>query len=236
MRTVAIVQCRLGSARLPAKALRALGGRPMLDHVIERACAIEGVDEVIFATSVTEQDRAILAVGAARGLQTFRGSEWDVLDRMVKAARWAEADVIVRLTGDCPLLAPDVAVQVLALYWAQRRSVGGVYAWNDTARSGWPDGMDVEVFDLDLLERAADRTTDKESREHVTPQIRRLARQLLTLPSPRDLSRVKLSVDRLEDFETVTRVASFLNGDLRWPATAQACVAAGLIEQSELER
>lgn len=227
MRTVVVVQSRVGSSRLPGKALMALAGRPMLDHVLERACAIQGVDDVVLATTTSDRDSALVSVAAARGVRTWTGSEWDVLGRVRDAASWANADIVVRITGDCPLLCPVTAGRVLGVF---RTMTPTGYAWNDTSRSGFPDGMDVEVFSRVLLERAAERAQDKVDREHVTPYIRSLANQVAIVRSAVDLARLKLSVDRIEELACVRAIVSHLRpGALTLGATVQACMAAGVL-------
>lgn len=234
MRVVAIIQARMGSSRLPGKALMALRGRPLLSHVIERVQATPGVSEVMLATSLNARDDALLSVAALHGIRHWRGSEWDVLDRLRAAARWARADVVMRVTADCPLFAPDVAGAVLALY-QQGRPDAYEYAWNDTAASGWPDGTDVEVFPRALLEVANDQRATRTDREHVTPRVRKLATCVRVLKAPFNLTRLKLSVDKAEDLDRVARVVAELrSGDLSWAATARACVTAGLVEEREI--
>ena len=223
-RVVVLVQARAGSQRLPGKALRPLAGRPMLAHVLDRARSL-GYD-VVLATSVLDRDDGVAAVAAGCGIPVVRGSEWDVLGRMADAARLARADTVVRITGDCPLWAPDVGVRTLALY----RETGGLgYVSNDTLVSGWPDGTDVEVFSASWLYLAAAQTREgrdweywQHDREHVTPWIRRHA-PCLTLRSSEDWRAVKLSVDSSDDFARVQGVLSELNGGgQEWSATKQA--------------
>lgn len=239
MRTVGVIQCRFGSARLPGKALRALRGRPLLSHVIERVQATSGLDEVILATSESERDTAIVSVAATYGVRTWRGSEHDVLGRIRDAARWANADVVVRVTADCPLWAPDVGSRVIEAYHALcvAPSVTGqsVYVWNDTCRSGYPDGLDVEVFSMWLLDQAAASTYRSEDREHVTPGIRRLALNVGTVRAPFNLTRLKLSVDREIDLALVASVVRHITpGDFSWDETARALVLAGVIASEDV--
>ncbi len=230
MRTVAIVQARLGSSRLPGKALLALRGQPMLKHVLERVLSTLGLDEVVLATSVSPRDIGLVHVAGTCGIRSYAGSEHDVLDRVQAAAKKFHADVVMRVTADCPLFAPDIAAAVLALHRQETEAGGsGVYAWNDTARSGWPDGTDVEVFDYHLLELASFGTVSRNDREHVTPGIRKLARLVATHPSPHALSAVKLSVDTAADFDRVSAVAMHLDQDFSWAATYRACVEAGIV-------
>lgn len=247
MRTVAVIQCRFGSSRLYGKALLKLSGRPMLAHVIERARAIPGVHGLMMATTTTDRDDAVANVAAQHDVPFWRGSEPDVLGRFRQAAELAKADVVMRITGDCPLLCPDVAQMVLDAYLAGPRDG---YAWNDTARSGWPDGQDVEVFSMQLLARTEQATridtsvrrdVQKErDREHVTPAMRgddrrpALARRVTVVPCPLQLSRLKLSVDSPKDYERAMLLSRYVGGDLSWPALVKACVKAGLATREEV--
>lgn len=225
-RIVAIVQARFGSSRLPGKALRPLAGRPMVLHVLERAAAM-GFSTWL-ATSDRDSDTLLAETAIAAGYPVYRGAERDVLRRMRETAEVAQADVVVRVTGDCPLFAPDVGllvVQQLALAgWA------GI-STNDTTKSGYPDGLDVEVFPLDLLRQAdflaAQPQHDADAkawaeREHVTPRIRRIGPHHV-LKASDNWRQVKLSVDESADFERVAQVlAHRTDGDLSWAATQAA--------------
>lgn len=181
----------------------------MIAHVIERVQAVRGVDEVVLATSESERDSALAAEGRARGVKVFCGSEWDVLGRMAMAAARYKADVILRLTGDCPLLCPFIVEEVLDLY---KRLEGAAYVWNDVTRSGYSDGSDAECFSADMLYCANSNASDKMDREHVTPWIRR-EYSTFTVKTPRgeDYMRWKLSVDTARDFDFVADVFAHLS-------------------------
>ncbi len=222
--TAVLVQARMGSERLPAKSLRGLQGRPMVAHVLERAVAI-GAGQVWLVTSINDRDTPLAELAQALGLPVHRGSEWDVLQRMSDAAREAEATTVMRLTGDCPLLAPDVSRDVLDLYLSEAGD--HYYASNDTTRSGWPDGLDTEVFPAHALHRAAAVSMSAADREHVTPWIRRSLNNLVFTNRTEDWRRVKLSVDRVEDFDRVAcimahRGTSGSESALDWPVTRAA--------------
>lgn len=215
---VTIVQARFGSSRLPGKATKPLAGRPILAHVLERAEAIGW--PVLLATSEASPDDAVATIGQQAKIPVFRGSEWDVLGRLAAAARVAEARIVVRITGDCPLLAPDVAREVIQLYC----QTGGI-ATNDTTVSGWPDGLDVEVFTAADLCEAAARATDRADREHVTPWLRR-NRPHAVLKYSENWRELKLSVDTPADLARVKAISALLDGGgLEWAATRSACVA-----------
>lgn len=203
-RTIAIIQARFGSSRLPGKALRPIQGRPLISHVIERAQAIPGIDGVVLATTGREEDDGLANEATARGLAVIRGSVDDVLDRIYLAAALSGAEVVMRLTGDCPFLDPAIASEVLTAY--QRGS--NQYWWNDT-RSGYPDGTDVEVFSYEALHQAKKHATALRDREHVTTWIRE---NYVTgrITSVVDLSWLKLSVDTMQDYQQACEIAKRL--------------------------
>lgn len=185
----------------------ALAGRPLLDHVVERVKAVPKICDVCLATSLSEPDSALASVASKNRIKLFRGSEWDVLERMRDAARWAAADVVVRITGDCPFFAPDVALDVINAFLIGGRD----YVWNDTHCSGFPDGTDVEVFTRDVLELAAVAARRLPDREHVTPWIRENRRCGLVSLAGVSYSDRKLSVDRPADFELAKDIYKVLD-------------------------
>jgi spore coat polysaccharide biosynthesis protein SpsF (cytidylyltransferase family) len=165
--TVAIIQARMGSARLPEKVLMNIGDEPMLWHVYERATCASLVDQVVIATSTEPGDDEVAAFCEQRDISYFRGSETDVLDRYYQAARKQDADTIVRLTADCPLLSPPVIDRILRVY----NQSTAAYVTNILEYTH-PDGLDVEVFPFSALETAWEEATTPDEREHVTPYIR----------------------------------------------------------------
>lgn len=216
-----LVQARLGSSRLPGKCLLPLGGRTLISHVLERARAVREAGLVVLCTSTSERDAPLAAEGRACGVPVYLGDELDVLRRMALAAAAYEATVVVRVTGDCPFLDPAVADAVVAFH--RDDPLGSRYASNDTSRSGYPDGTDVEVMDAWVLARADEEATDRGDREHVTPWVRRRYQTATLLREGEDLSRHKLSVDSATDYEQARRVVGFLRaGDHSVEATMRA--------------
>lgn len=168
MSAAVIVQARYGSSRLPGKVLLPLGGRPALAWVIARCARIPGIDRVVCAIPDDRASDAVAAVAQDWGAMVFRGSEDDVLARYDGAARAVGAELVMRVTSDCPLVDPGVAGAVLALL----KEAGADYACNNMPPL-WPHGLDCEAFRADhlaLAARVADRAYD---REHVTPWLRR---------------------------------------------------------------
>ncbi|CAA7612402.1 putative Aminotransferase, class III pyridoxal-phosphate dependent [Candidatus Terasakiella magnetica] len=167
MTAIAIIQARFSSTRLPGKVLLPLRGRPVLDWVVKAAQAIPGVTKAVVATSVDPSDDAIAAYCATQGITCHRGPLDDVLARFLLAARAEKAEFVLRITGDCPLLDPQVGGEVLALLRRSRVA----YASNVNPPS-WPDGTDCEAFTMAALEQAAAEATRPADREHVTVFIR----------------------------------------------------------------
>ena len=168
MTTAAIVQARFGSTRLPGKVLLELDGRPVLAHVLSRCSRISGIDFVVCAMPDEAASDKIEEIAAACGAVTFRGSESDVLARYLGAARLVDADVVLRITSDCPLIDPKVAADVVALRAAKRCD----YASNNLSRT-FPHGLDCEAFTFEALAEADTRAHEAYDREHVTPWLRR---------------------------------------------------------------
>ena len=177
MKTVAIIQARMGSTRLPGKVLADLAGKPVLAWVVRAARAALGVDEVWVATSTAAADDAVAAWCKANGVSVHRGSENDVLDRYAGAAKASGAAVVVRLTADCPLLDPAVIAQTVRL----RAMTGADYASNVDPPT-WPDGLDCEVLTAKALFAAAAEATRPE-RPGARDPVR--AQQSRTLLRPR---------------------------------------------------
>ena len=162
-RVVAIIQARMGSKRLPGKVMMDIAGKPMLQRVIERVKLAKTVDQVV-ATVPSEEREAFRTLCNDCNVAVVGGPEDDVLDRYQRAAAASRADVIVRITADCPLIDPDVIDAVVEAHFTYKRD----YTSNTLDRT-YPRGLDVEVFTRALLERAAEEATDPHDREHVTP-------------------------------------------------------------------
>lgn len=199
MRTVAIVQARMGSSRLPGKVLADIEGRTMLARVVSSLLDATTIDRVIVATTVLAEDEPVIAHARELGVGTFRGDRDDVLGRYLNAARSVEADVIVRVTADCPLLDAEVVDRVVE---ALARDVD--YASNTHARS-FPRGLDVEALHRDTLERLDRLARTPATREHVTsfvleqPSLFRIAQ----VTSEEGASDLRWTVDTDEDLALV---------------------------------
>lgn len=209
MRTVAIVQARFSSRRLPGKVLRPLAGEPMLTHVLRRAACIPGVDAVCLATSTNPDDDAVAELAASLGFTVYRGSLDDVLDRFRGAAEAMQADICVRITADCPLLDPFVVGAVLDL----RARTGADYASNVHPPT-FPDGLDCEVFTREALEFAWREANTPAQREHVTPFLYQSGDRFQCVNLTRHMARpdARLTVDDEDDVTLVSTLLDCLEG------------------------
>ncbi len=213
--TLALVQARLGSTRLPGKVLREVHGRPLLDWMLERLALARSLDGVVLLTSGSPKDDPLAEWARARGVALFRGSEVDVLDRYHRAAQEHGAGTVVRLTADCPLIDPAVIDRVVG---AMHASPGALdYVANTCPPPAtFPDGMDVEVFSAAALERAWREARDPLHREHVTFEFWRGPGdyRILRVDHPEDLSDVRVTVDHADDLEAVERILAAHDGEV----------------------
>ena len=212
MSVAVIAQARMGSTRLPGKSLEALGDGTVLDWVVARAAAAESVDEVIIATSHDELDDPIEARCGELGVRCVRGEPLDVLDRYRLAMEHTDADEIVRITADCPLIDPGVVDAAIAV----RRSLDVDYV--STSLDGrYPRGLDVEVVRRSVLEAAAREAAADDEREHVTLFVYRRTDRFSCAPVPcpdwAQRPDLRITVDEAADLKVVRRVVAGLGPD-----------------------
>lgn len=199
---VAIVQARMGSTRLPGKALAEVGGRPLLAHMLDRVAYAGTIDAAWVATTHERRDDPITELAEASGHAVFRGPEHDVLARFAGAAEAAGAATVVRLTADCPLITPDAIDLVVG---ALAASDADLATNAPPLGRTWPDGVDAEAFTSAALQRAHAEATDPADREHVTRWFHGHARVEVVHHDP-PLGDVRITVDTPEDLERVRGV------------------------------
>lgn len=193
---VVVIQARLGSTRLPEKIIADLAGKPLLQHVIDRAEAITGVDDVVVAVPDAATRQRLQEVGIA-SMAFPQLHENDVLGRFAAIARQFQShDIYLRLTGDCPLLDSAIASAVLA------RFLDGDCDYCTNVTKGYSDGTDVEVFSREALLLADAEATNESDREHVCPWMRANLRVAIVAP-PKGVKPIKISVDDAEDLARV---------------------------------
>ncbi len=228
--TVAIIQARVGSRRLPGKVLAPIVGRSMLERVVERVQAATRVDRIVIATSEDPRDDAVEAICRRRGFDCFRGSESDVLGRYVGAAKQYAADPILRITADCPLIDPEVIDRVVDAFAGK----GLDYASNINPPT-FPHGLDTEILSAEALAHADREARWKSEREHVTLHIRQHPERFrsVNVTHVPDLSGRRWVVDEATDLEFVRAVYERL-GDGR--PFGMADILALLASEPELAR
>jgi spore coat polysaccharide biosynthesis protein SpsF len=200
---LAVLQARVSSSRLPGKVLKPILGVPMILRQAERVRRAVEVDRLLVATSVDPSDDPLAELCAGNGIECFRGSLDDVLDRFYRAARPFSPDHVVRLTGDCPLADPKLIDSVISFHR------GGEYDYVSNAlEPTFPDGLDVEVCRFPSLEQACREANLPSEREHVTPFLyhRPERFRIGSYKGDVDLSRLRWTVDEPDDFELVTRI------------------------------
>lgn len=197
----AIIQARMGSSRLPKKVMKPLANHPLIYHVVVRAKAAKRLEQVIVATTTDPSDDPLVEYLTQLGVTVFRGSVNDVLDRYYQAALTHQASVIVRLTGDCPVLDPALIDQTIGLYMADQYD----YVSNFMHRT-YPDGLDTEVFSFAALYTAWRDAKLPSEREHVTPYLYKHPEKFFQvgLISPIDLSHYRWTVDEPADFDFIS--------------------------------
>lgn len=207
MKTVIISQARMTSTRLPGKVLKEVLGKSLLAYQIERLYRVNYSDQVIIATSSNDTDDPIEELCVRLGVTCFRGSEEDVLSRFYHAATETQADVVVRVTSDCPLIDPAVVDRVISSYTETVCD----YASNTLVRS-YPRGMDTEVFSYRCLAEAHREAKEYFEREHVTPFIytRPDFYKILGVEANEDNSKYRWTVDTSEDFELINKIIEFV--------------------------
>jgi len=203
MRVVAIIQARMGSTRLPGKVLKDLAGATVLERVVSRVRGCRLVSDVVVATSAEPADEVILNECKRLGTEPFRGSEQDVLDRYYRAAQQAGAEVVVRITSDCPLIDPEVSDETIQKFLVERPD----YASNALERT-YPRGLDTEVMTFAALECAWAEARQAYQREHVTPFLYQHPERfkLLSVKGDHDYSQYRWTLDTPEDLEFLRAV------------------------------
>jgi spore coat polysaccharide biosynthesis protein SpsF len=210
MKIVATIEARMTSSRLPGKVLLPVLGKPMLHYLIQRLRAVPSIQAIVIATTTNATDDVLVGFAADEGVLVYRGSEEDVMGRVIGAGESAAADVIVEITGDCPIIDPDIVEQTIRMFL---HNGGAAYASNGHIRS-YPDGMDTQVFRLETLKRSAKMTNAPLDREHVTLHIRNHPELFpavhIVAPPSLHWPELGLTLDEPADYRLLSRIIEAL--------------------------
>ncbi len=212
MKVVCIVQARVGSTRLPGKIFKNICGKTILEHDIDRLKRVKNIDKIVIATTTLERDNAVVEEAKRLGVTYFRGSEDDVLSRYYYAAKQNNADVIVRVTSDCPLIDSEITDKTIHFYLENHDKYD--YVSNSLKRT-YPRGLDTEVFSYKILTKTFSEATYKKDREHVTAYIWRNPNifNLGCYENNIDYSDLRWTLDTVEDLELINRIYHYLYND-----------------------
>ncbi len=202
-KVAAIIQARMTSTRLPGKVLMNIEQKPMLWHIINRLKSSVKIDDIILAIPDTKENDSLEIFSKKNNIDYFRGSEEDVLSRYYNSAKKYHAEVVVRITADCPLIDPEVVDMAIEKHLAS----GADYTSNILERT-FPRGLDVEVFNSKALAKSYKEAKESYQKEHVTPYIWELPEKfhLANIENPENFSHMRWTVDEREDLEFVREI------------------------------
>ncbi|MDD5290984.1 MAG: glycosyltransferase family protein [Patescibacteria group bacterium] len=201
----AIIQARMNSTRLPGKILKKIKGKPILELLVERLRHCQKIDKIIIATTKNPADAATVALAKKINCPYFIGDEDDVLDRIYQAAKKYKADIIARVTADCPLHDPKIVDDLIDFYLKNKNKYDYVSNVNPPT---FPDGLDLWIFPFKTLERAWKEAKLKSEREHVCPYIWKNPHLFRVghFESKTDYSHLRWTVDDNTDFEFIKKI------------------------------
>lgn len=210
MKVVAIVQARLGSVRLPKKVLKPITGKPMIELLLKRLSKSKELSDIVVATSNRTENDELESLIETLDFKCTRGSEHDVLSRFYESAKSCQADVVVRITGDCPLVDPELVDRCVREYIKN-----DIDYFSNIDPVTYPDGLDIEVFSFECLKRAYQDASSKYDREHVTTYIRNSeAFMKSSIQNSTDLSEQRWSVDEPEDLKLIRNIFEYFAPDI----------------------
>jgi len=208
-RVVCIIQTRIGSTRLPGKVLMKVQDKTVVEHVVNRIRKIKNIDDIVLATTTLERDDLVVNEANRLGVKYYRGSEADVLSRYYYSAKAFNADVVVRVTSDCPLIDSGISKNIVDFYLSNIREYDYV---SNTIERTYPRGLDTEVFSFQALERAFNEAYSERDREHVTPYIWDNPQifKLYHYKNEEDYSMLRWTLDTKEDLQLINEIYNFM--------------------------
>lgn len=215
IKTLALVQARIGSTRLPGKVMKLINKTPVIELLLNRLSKSEKIDQIIVATSVSKENDRLVAHVNKLGFKCYRGSEDDVLDRFYNAAVKFNGDNIVRITADCPLIDPALIDELLEAFLSK----DSVDYFSNALRPTYPDGLDVEVFSFEGLEKSWREAKKPSEREHVTPYFHNSNKfKIANMGYHVDHSKERWTLDEESDFIVITNIFNYFypRNDFSW--------------------
>lgn len=203
----AIIQARVGSTRLPNKIFKELCGKPVLWHVVNRVSKSKIINQIIVATTSLKDDDATEKFCNENNILCYRGNSVDVLSRYYEAAKRYNADLVLRITSDCPLIDPVIIDNMLAEFLSSFEKEKIDYMSNSIIRT-FPRGLDTEIFPFNILEQTYREATKDYEREHVTPYIYQHPEKfkIKNYANDVDYSFHRWTLDTAEDYELIKKI------------------------------
>lgn len=203
MNVVAIVQARMGSTRLPEKALKKIQGKTILWHIINRIKHSMLIDDVIIACTIKNEDKTIEDFAKKNSIKVYRGRVDDIVDRFYNASKKADADIIIRLWGDCPLVDPELIDKALKVFIEKRLDYS-----NNFNPPSYPGGLNFEIYSFKTLETILENTKDPFFREYPFEYVYAYEQSFKTFydKNKEDLSNIHLTVDYQQDFDLISKI------------------------------
>ena len=208
MKVVCSIEARMTSTRLPGKPMLLAAGKPMIEHLFRRLKSVPSIETIVLATTTNHADDDMVEFAKQKSIQVFRGDEEDVMGRVVGAGIAANADIIVEITGDCPIIDPQIVEQAIRFFFENTYD----YVGNQHVRS-YPDGMDVQVFALSTLKKSASMTSAPLDREHVSLHIRNnpqiFSHLNLVAPPEQHWPELGLTLDEKDDYILLKKIIEY---------------------------
>jgi spore coat polysaccharide biosynthesis protein SpsF len=230
LKTIMVTQARTSSTRLPGKVLKEIKGKSILKYHLERLALSKNINKIIVATTSGSQDDVLASYVEEWGFEVYRGSENDVLDRFYQSVKNYNADWIVRVTSDCPLIDPQLIDEVISLVVNSGCDYG-----SNIFIENFPDGQDIEVFKFSALERAWAEAKLQSDREHVTLYIRKNSvfnggKLFLSVnyPCDADYSKIRMTVDEKVDYDLIAILIEDLGSEKTWLEYTEYIIDKGL--------
>lgn len=218
MHCVTIIQARMGSERLPGKVLMSLGGETVLSQVVKRVRHCKVDTRIVIATTDRIDDQLIVDEAQRLGVDCYRGSETDVLSRYYHAAEMHHAEIVTRITADCPLLDDVLLSEMLDVFCQKWTTENRIDYMTNTSENGYPRGLDVEIFSFDILKEAFEHANLEYEREHVTPYMymKDLDINIEVVEPLVAITPMRLTLDAKEDFKLISAVYKELGKNGRY--------------------